>query len=354
MVDDLRSMSPAGLAQRRDLLLTEFRRIEFEFDRKRKEDKRLVRRDQLVWEPVGAIHPMQQEGHRLARLISPELGFAIHTFRVFQREIAPGGVEAAFHTHGDAVKYYLRGSGKEVIGEGEYEVRAGDLAFIPANVWHGTENTGDEPMVFIAFLQLPGTHLPVPAPWQYQMSDLEGAGTLDEFLASVSREAPASMPSATLYSRRQHFLHELGTLDAEFNRRRQQKRYVVRQEQVDWKHSTDGQSVALIAPELGFDIHALQLSLRVVPPEWEDAELSGKGETVYYVLAGTGQQTSGDKTIDISEGDLLFIPAGEPHQTKNPGREPLSMIVAEQIPGTYLQVPTTWEEPALSLESGVR
>ena len=157
MSDDLHSLSGVQLAETRNSLLSQFSRIEIEFDRRRKENRLLVRAEDIQWEDASAIHPTQQEGHRLARIISPEIGFNIHTFRVFQRQIGAGGVEGAYHTHGDAVKYYLRGQGKEIIDEDEYLVEAGDLVYIPANIWHGTENTGDEPMEFKAFHQIPGT-----------------------------------------------------------------------------------------------------------------------------------------------------------------------------------------------------
>ncbi len=131
-----------------------------------------------------------------------------------------GGIDGAFHTHGDAVKYYLEGKGKEIIDDQEVEVSPGDLAFIPANIWHGTENTGDEPMVFIAFHQIPGTHLPVPASWQYHADDLTEHESIDSRIATMANEDPAAMDSAVLYSWRQHLLHELGVLDDEFNVRR--------------------------------------------------------------------------------------------------------------------------------------
>ena len=85
-----------------------------------------------------------------------------------------------------------------IIGETEYEVKAGDLAFIPANIWHGTENTGQDPMVFIAFHQLPGTHLPVPASWQYPQEDMAGKDDLAAFLESVQGEDLENMDSAAL------------------------------------------------------------------------------------------------------------------------------------------------------------
>ena len=345
MPDELDALSPDQLAQRRDSILQRFGRIEEEFDRRRRENRLLARAADIRWESASAVHPTQQEGHRLARIISPKLGFNIHTFRVFQREIGGGGVEGAYHTHGDAVKYYLHGKGKEIIGQEEYQVEAGDLAFIPANIWHGTENTGQEPMVFIAFHQLPGTHLPVPAPWQYHASDL-GGSSLASFLASAAEEDPAAMDSATLYSRRQHFLHQLGVLDDEFNRRRQQTRYVVHWRDIPWEVNAASQPVPLVASERGFNIFTLQVSIRVVPAHYQDSTSHSHGESVRYCLNGTGLQTVEDTTLEMGTGDLVFVPSGARHSLANPGNEPLRLLVAEQMPGTYRQVPSPWRDPA--------
>ncbi|MDP6550119.1 MAG: cupin domain-containing protein [Dehalococcoidia bacterium] len=346
MPDELDALSPAQLAQRRDMILHRFGRIEEEFDRRRQENRLLAKATDILWESASSVHPTQQEGHRLARIISPELGFNIHTFRVFQREIGGGGVEGAYHTHGDAVKYYLNGRGKEIIGEEEYEVEAGDLAFIPANIWHGTENTGLEPMVFIAFHQLPGTHLPVPAPWQYQVSDLGAGDSLAAFLASAAEEDPAAMDSATLYSRRQHFLHQLGVLDDEFNRRRQQTRYVVHWRDIPWEVKAGAQAVPLVAPELGFNIFTLQVSIQVVPPHYQDPASHSHGESVSYCLNGMGRLTVEDASLEMGAGDLVFVPSGARHSLANPGDEPLRLLVAEQMPGTYRQVPAPWRDQA--------
>ena len=344
MSDDLHALSAAELTKRRNMLLNRFSGIQMEFDRRRKANRLLAKGADLHWEAASAVHPTQQEGHRLARIISPELGFNIHTFRVFQRQIAGGGVEGAFHTHGDAVKYYLRGKGKEIIDKDEYVVEAGDLAYIPANIWHGTENTGQEPMEFIAFHQIPGTHLPVPAPWQYEVSDMKGREHLSDLLVSMQREDPATMDSATLYSRRQRFLHELGVLDGEYNRRRQQKRYVVRRDEIPWELPGDNQASLLIGPELGFNIHLLQVSIRIVPPQYSEATFHSHGEAVHYFLTGRGRQLIGEQSLDVEAGDLAFIPAGVQHSIANLGDEPLRLLVAEQLPGTYLQTPTLWRD----------
>jgi mannose-6-phosphate isomerase-like protein (cupin superfamily) len=152
-------------------------------------------------------------------------------------------------------------------------------------------------MVFIAFHQIPGTQLPVPASWQYPASDMEDMGDLDSLLDSVGNQEPAAMSSAALYSRRQHLLHELGVLEDEMNRRRQSKRWLVRRNEVPWELPSDDQTVALIAPELGFDIHTLQLSLRVIPPGYQDTALHSHGEAVHYYLSGAGLQTVGHEQV---------------------------------------------------------
>ena len=336
---NIHGMDPSELAGRRDEILGHFSRIDKEFDRRRGENRLLVKGDDIQWESASRVHPTQQEGHLLARIISPELGFNIHTFRVFKRQIGGGGIDGAFHTHGDAVKYYLEGKGKEIIDDQEVEVSPGDLAFIPANIWHGTENTGDEPMVFIAFHQIPGTHLPVPASWQYHADDLTEHESIDSRIATMANEDPAVMDSAVLYSWRQHLLHELGVLDDEFNVRRKAKNYLVPRKEVPWETPADKQTTTLIAPELGFDIHTLQLSVRVVPPGHIDDTFHSHGEAVHYFLSGQGHQMVGDESIAVETGDLVFVPSGTPHGIRNSTDGPLRVLVAEQLPGTYLQRP---------------
>ncbi len=203
----------------------------------------------------------------------------------------------------------------------------------------GTENTGDEPMVFIAFHQIPGTHLPVPASWQYHADDLAEHESIDSRIAKMANEDPAAMDSATLYSWRQHLLHELGVLDDEFNLRRKAKNYLVPPDQDPWETPADSQTVTLIAPELGFDIHTLQLSVRVVPPGHTDDTFHRHGEAVHYYLSGQGDQIVGEETIAVETGDLVFIPAGTAHGIKNSADGPMRVLVAEQLPGTYLQRP---------------
>ena len=102
---------------------------------------------------------------------------------------------------------------------------------------------------------------------------------------------------------------------------------------------SDNQSVALIAPELGFDIHALQLSLRLIPPGYRDTSLHSHGEAVHYFLSGVGRQTVGKDELTVSAEDLVFVPAGAPHRIHNTGNEVMRILIAEQMPGTCVQRP---------------
>jgi mannose-6-phosphate isomerase-like protein (cupin superfamily) len=65
------------------------------------------------------------------------------------------------------LKLYAQGRGRELIGGKEYDVEAGDLVFIPANTWHGSQNPStDEPLRFFAVTQGRRTPLAVQVPFK--------------------------------------------------------------------------------------------------------------------------------------------------------------------------------------------
>jgi mannose-6-phosphate isomerase-like protein (cupin superfamily) len=78
-----------------------------------------------------------------------------------------GGQEGAYHSHGEALKFYLKGRDREIIGGEEYDVDAGDLVFVPANTWHGSHNPStDERLRFFAVTQGRRTPLAVQVPFK--------------------------------------------------------------------------------------------------------------------------------------------------------------------------------------------
>ncbi|MFQ6029550.1 MAG: cupin domain-containing protein, partial [Dehalococcoidia bacterium] len=107
----------------------------------------------------------------------------------------------------------------------------------------------------------------------------------------------------------------------------------------------DQQTASLIAPELGYDIYAMQVSIRIVPPSYRDSSHHRHGEAVHYYLSGAGQLQVGDETLEVGAGDLNFVPSGTNHRIVNTSDEPLRYLVAEQMPGIYLQRPVSWSAP---------
>ncbi len=77
------------------------------------------------------------------------------------------------HNHPDAeeVLYILSGEGEQVVGDGEpFPVRAGDVLYIPAGVFHSTINTGWEPIRLIALYKPGGSELALTQLPDYQQT----------------------------------------------------------------------------------------------------------------------------------------------------------------------------------------
>lgn len=77
------------------------------------------------------------------------------------------------HNHPDAeeILYILSGEGQQVVDDGEpFPVRAGDVLYIPAGVFHSTVNTGWEPVRLIALYNPGGSELALAELPDYQQT----------------------------------------------------------------------------------------------------------------------------------------------------------------------------------------
>ena len=267
-------------------------------------------------------------------IIGPELGFNIHNFHIFTTGRA-GGSER-YHTHGDALKFYFKGAGYELVGEERFEVKVGDFCHVPANVWHGTENPNPEPLVFLAAQQFPGTYRQVPTPFIHLVSPQEPPEVSDLSEAELGKLEPYS-----LYLRYLTEQMDFGKVALEVQRRRDQKRLFIRAEEVPLMEWGPGRH-HIISPELGFDIYSFQLFMEHVPGGVDQGKLQSSGEAVRYYLEGRGVEIIGEERIEVKEGDFTFVPAGSRHETLNPHGDPLRFLCWQQIPGTYQQVHTTY------------
>jgi quercetin dioxygenase-like cupin family protein len=70
------------------------------------------------------------------------------------RVTMPPGQAHRFHRHPgfEEVLYFLSGRAEQWIGAEKRVLNAGEVAFVPRDEVHGTYNTFDEPLVFLAIL----------------------------------------------------------------------------------------------------------------------------------------------------------------------------------------------------------
>ena len=289
------------------------------------------RREGRVHVPAAEAD-IENAGPDQRMIVGPEMGFNVHNLHVFTSGRA-GGSER-YHTHGDALKHYIKGGGYELVEEERFEVKVGDFCHVPANVWHGTENPRPEPLVFLAAQQFPGTYRQVATPFVHLTAPQAPPEVKD-----LSEEELGKLEPWPLYLRYLAEQMAFGRVALEVQRRREQKRLLVVAEDAPLMEWGPGRH-HIISPEQGFDIYAFHLFMEHVPGKTEGGEPQTSCDAVRYYLSGEGVEEIGEQRVTVRRGDFTCIPAGSRHVTLNPNDEPLRFICWQQIPGTYLQVQT--------------
>jgi len=59
----------------------------------------------------------------------------------------------------------------------------------------------------------------------------------------------------------------------------------------------------------------------------QTAHAHGGSDKVYYVIDGSGQFRIGDDERTVGSGTVVFAPAGSSHAVRNPGPDPLMLLV---------------------------
>ena len=89
------------------------------------------------------------KGVRMQVLIGPE---EAPNFLMRRFVIEPGGSMPKHTNQVEHEQFVLQGRARIGIGDKVYEVRPGDVVFIPAGVVHWYENVGEEPFVFLCMV----------------------------------------------------------------------------------------------------------------------------------------------------------------------------------------------------------
>ncbi len=330
-----------ALGRRYNEFMNSFSRIQDVLAEHRLRDRHLLKQDEWNW------LKRRSSEHRSANLVAAELGFNMYNIHVFAVELPPGESDGAYHIHGEAVKFYLKGRAKEIIGDREYEVEAGDVILVPAHVWHGTQNVYSEPVSFLA-----AAHAGAGAPMFRQpvfqtRSDLRKADEEQRLNAELREGRFASMLGVELSRVRHHLLQELGELEREMESRRSAQRHLMRKSELEWSDlasemgldQSNGCRVAKgIYPELGFPAYNFVTFFVDVPPGAATSRHS-HGEEMKYFLEGRGRETVGDESYEVERGDIIFVPAKTSHRTENSGSSPLVYFSIGQGRGTPVAVP---------------
>lgn len=291
-----------------------------ELDRRRRQDRLLAPAEQ---NPVADAGPHQR------MIIGPELGFNIHNFHVFTSGRAAGADR--YHTHGDAVKFYVRGRGYEIIGDQRFPVNVGDFVHVPGNVWHGTENPYDEPLTFLAAQQFPGTCRQVPTPFVHLHAPHQAPQIKD-----LTEEELGKLPPWPLYLRYLEEQMAFGRVALEVQRRREQQRLYVPADEAALRKWGPGKHM-VVSPETGFDIYAFHLFLEHIPAGTAERQELTPGEAVCYCLTGHATEVIGGRTVEVKAGDFLFVPAFTSRDTHAGSGDSLRYLCWQQVPGTYVQ-----------------
>lgn len=159
----------------------------------------------------------------------------------------------------------------------------------------------------------------------------------------------ADLAGSELYRQRQVLLGELGRVDIEMDRRRAGQRRLVKSSELEWVEgksmnptSSANKICQIISPELGFDIHNFHVFMIEVPPFTEHGTYHRHGDAVKYYLSGRGVEIVDGEPYEVEAGDFLHVPANVWHETTNPYDEPCRFLAAQQLPGTYSQIPAAF------------
>ena len=335
------SLAPSELARKYNAVNNEFKRLQDALSRRRAEDRHVLKAKDWVWKTSMDMIGLQfKKTHQVAYLVAPELGFNVYNFHSFVAEIPPGGQEGAYHSHGEAIKLYLKGRGREIIGDKVYEVEAGDVMFVPANTWHGTQNPYDDSFRFCAVAY---TDIGVPRmqPVIFRSrKDLEGEGAKKLAFSKPVAGDYERMDPWELITARRNLLKQLGPLEEEMERRRKLDRHLIKAAELNWEPS--GRSTGTkergwrrhakaVAPEMGFDAYNLQSFFVEVDPGQTEGAYQSHHEALKFYLKGRGTEIIGGKEYDIEAGDVVFVPANTWHRSQNTSTdEPLRFFVVTQ------------------------
>lgn len=89
----------------------------------------------------------------------------------------------------------------------------------------------------------------------------------------------------------------------------------------------------LSTPEVTGGEHFSAGVVKLEPGKGHERHTHPESDEILYIIRGEGEQEIADETRHISAGEMVFVPEGVEHGTKNTGWEPLLLLAVYAPPG---------------------
>jgi mannose-6-phosphate isomerase-like protein (cupin superfamily) len=194
------------------------------------------------------------------------------------------------HNNKEQIFYITDGVGKIKLGENSFEVKPGDLAYVPAGLVHQTIPKGNEPLSYMLFNV-------------FNDPEKEGHATFADHIEKVKQLRKQQSESGDSYVIDEETLTEIKMAKFINNIH-------------DGKEYDFGSNSTIVLLDRN-ETNRCELVLVSWPVASKGVMVAHKDkEQTFFILEGRGWVTVGNETKEVGPYDVVFVPRNTPHTTK--------------------------------------
>lgn len=246
---------------------------------------------------------------RTLRLSNPGIYWTAPTFNASIQYILPGEVATAHRHTASALRFIMEGNGADTIVDGEkYQMNEGDLVFTPGWSWHDHAHAGDKPMIWLDVLD-------VPLVRNLEAVFFEGSQTprqeVNTYPDASFREFGSGI-MRPVKPQHAHFDNPLLT----YPRARAEEALTAAAGLMP--DPFDDTILEYVNPSDGGPASkTIGTMLQRLRPGIKLKSHQHTGNSLYYVVRGSGSTTVNDQRFDWNTGDFFTIPSWAMHGHEN-------------------------------------